>query len=155
MQQQRARPAATLVAACAFCTAARARRIASVDPLPVASDQAADSVSGDAAPAEAVNSDSEEGVDTKTMVLAIIAAVLIALLVIYGFYKMCRSGSAAERAVQLFKFDKSGRGNSERGAYMRHSDDGVLPTATAKQPSKQGSRGATGGLRTIPSGSTL
>lgn len=100
-------------------------------------------------PAQQAGADEDDSVDKKTLALAIIAAVLITALVIYGFYHMCRTGSAAERAAQLFKFDKSGRGDSARGAYVRHADD--IP-ARLKKP---GSSAARGGLPTIPSESTL
>lgn len=151
MQRLTVRPAASVLVACAFCTAANARHITSAEALPADTATTGDSITATGVPPEEGESDTDGSVDNKTMALAIVAAILITFLVIYGFYKMCRSGSAAERAVQLFKFDKSGRADPARGAYVRHADDDVLPTRAKKTNSLP----ANGGLPTIPSEATL
>lgn len=141
--------AVAAVAFCASCAAARGRHLYSVGDLQRDAAQAEESTEDTQDVSAPGDSDDDDGVDTTTVVLAIIAAALIAALVICGFYKMCRSGTAAERAAHLFKFDKSGRGDSDRGSYVRHSD------SAAPVPKAPKVHAGSGGLQTIPSGSTL
>lgn len=149
MQGQSARTAAVAaVAFCASCAAARGRHLHSMGDLQQNAAQADQSTVNSPNSSIPNESDNEDSVDTTTVVLAVVAAALIAALVICGFYKMCRSGTAAERAAHLFKFDKSGRGDSDRGSYVRHSD-------SAAQVSKPANVHGSVGLQTIPSGSTL
>lgn len=144
-QMQSARVAAA--AAIVFYTSCVAgRRLRSSNPLQAEAEAGASSPATEDL-SEDLDHEGDDGVDTKTVALAVVAAALITALVIYGFYKMCKSGTAAERASQLFKFDKSGRGNPDRGAYMRHSDSAVVQAPVANT--------GPGGLPTIPSDATL
>lgn len=131
---------------CASCIAAQARSLRSVE------ESQQDVAQTEQDPAVVEENTDSDGVETRTVVLAIIAAALITALVVCGFYKMCRSGSAAERAAKLFKFDKSSRGESDRGVYVRHSD-AIAPDHVGK-PDTRADVGM-GALPTIPSGSTL
>lgn len=70
-------------------------------------------------------SDGDDGSNTskRTVALAVISALLILALVIYGCFRMCRSASAMERAANFLTVPK-GASRAE-GSYMSYtSNDG-------------------------------